>query len=110
MVIIALRVVFPAPLCLFLLFLLVTFVIKLYRQWSANDQLENTVTHWVIDDSYYKAATRTYCDVLVFLELLSRNLEAITTRARVMVDSFLVVPGHILDFYLVIIGTHFLVC
>lgn len=67
-------------------------------------------THWVIYHSYDETATRTCSNIFAVCKLASWNLETVSARTRIMVYAFLIVPCHILDFNLVVIGTHFLEC
>ena len=60
----------------------------------------------VVDHSYYEAAAWTRRDVLVVRKLLAGDLESVTTRAWVVVYGLLVIPSHILDLNLVVVGAH----
>jgi hypothetical protein len=68
--------------------------------------LLNKVTHWIVNDANYEATARTCRDVFVIRKLFARNLEAVAARTRVVEHSLLFVPGHVLNFDLVVIGTH----
>ena len=63
-------------------------------------------TYRIIDDTDYKTATGTCRDVLVVGELLAGYFETVSTWTWIVEDTFFFVPGHVLDFDLVVIGTH----
>jgi len=62
--------------------------------------------HRVIDDANDKTATGTRRNVLVVRELPARYFEAVPARTRIVEDALVLIPSHVLDFDLVVIGTH----
>ena len=76
-----------------------------YPQESvASSDIEARVAHRIIDNTDDEAAAGTSSDVFVILELLPRDLKAVSARAGIVEDPLLVVPSHVLDFNLVIKG------
>ena len=63
-------------------------------------------THWVIYHSYNQTATRTCSNIFTIRKLPSWNLESVPARTWIMVNTFLIVPCHILNFNLIVVGTH----
>ena len=66
----------------------------------------NKATHWVVNDTDYEAAAWTCCDVFAVRELLARYFKAVAARTRVVEHPFPFVPSHVLNFDLVVVGTH----
>jgi len=64
-------------------------------------------TYWVVYNPDNQATAGTCSDVLTISKLDLRDLEAIATGTRVMEYFLDVVPRHVLDFYLVVVCTHF---
>ena len=70
------------------------------------DFMNEEATHWVVNNTNYEAAAWTCRDILTVCELFARNLEAIAARTWVVEHSLRFVPSHVLNFDLVVIGTH----
>ena len=64
-----------------------------------------TLAYGVVDDADDQATAGTGRDVLVIFKLRP-SLEAITTRAGIVVHALCVVPAHVLDFDLVVVRAH----
>jgi hypothetical protein len=60
-------------------------------------------TYHLEDDLDHKAAAGTDSHLFAIAQVRNGNLEAVATRARVVVDLEVGVEGHVLDFYLVVI-------
>ena len=67
-------------------------------------------THWIIYHSYNQTATRTSSNVFTICKLLFWYFETVSARTWIMIYTFLIVPWHILDFNLIVVGTHFWNC
>lgn len=53
-----------------------------------------------------QATTRTGRDIFVICQLSPRYLETIPAWTWIVIDPLFLIPSHILDFNLVIVGTH----
>ena len=66
-------------------------------------------THHLVYHPNHQAAAGTHSDVLPVLKIHERNLKPVATGAWVVVYLQLLIPGHVLDFDLVVDG-HMSVC
>lgn len=66
----------------------------------------HTKTYRIIDDTNYQAARRARCDIFVVCQLLLWYFKAISARTWIVIDSFIGVPHHVLDFNLIIVCPH----
>lgn len=63
-------------------------------------------THRVVDNSDDKATARTSSDVLIVLQLLSRDLEAVSAGTGIVENLLLFIPGHVFNLDFVVVCTH----
>lgn len=63
-------------------------------------------THRVVDNSDDKATTRTSSDILIVLQLLSRDLETVSAGTGIVENLLLFIPGHVFNFDFVVVCTH----
>lgn len=70
------------------------------------NQIDGRNAYRVIDDADDQTTAGTGRDVFVICKLLPRDLETVTTRARIVVDTLCLVPAHVLDLNLVVVCAH----
>lgn len=70
------------------------------------NHISGNTAYGVIDDTDDQTTAGTGRDVFIISKLLPRDLETVTARTRIVVDGFLLVPAHILDFDLVVVRAH----
>lgn len=64
------------------------------------------IAYWVIYHAYDETTARTSSDVFALFELGFRDLETVSTRARIVINAFGGIPCHVFNLDLVIVCTH----
>lgn len=104
------KVLFRTPGATVFLFLFALFFIfeiqlpstmRYIKSWLKTKQ-----AYWIEDDSNNETTAWTCSYVLIISQLLSCDLKAVTTRARVMEDTLCIVPHHVLNLNLIVICAH----
>ena len=73
---------------------------------TGTDHISRKHAYGVIYNADDQAAAGADRNVFVICKLLPRDLETITTGARIVVNTFCFIPAHVLDLDLVVVRAH----